>query len=113
MEERDRYLVTYDQEAVWEIRQVKGASDQKALRTAVGKLAERGPDVGPATMKLLKGAPGLFELRPGAGDSPFRLLVARRGSHFVILALAHKKNFGRGLAKAQIRLRKYGNGVIK
>lgn len=105
MKGEDRYLVTYDQEAAWEINGVKGASDRDSLQRVVDRLARMGPEMGPANMKLLRGAPGILELRPRAGDSAFRLLAVRAGPHYVILAVVTKKKFAKGLFDAQTRLK--------
>jgi len=113
MEPDHRYLVTYDPEAVREMGRVKGASDRDSLQRVVDRLARMGPEVGPANIKLLRGAPGILELRPRAGDSAFRLLAVRAGRHYVILAVVTKKKFAKGLFDAQTRLKKYQNGIIK
>ena len=113
MDKQGQYLVIFDPEAVWEWQRVKGAEERNAVKQALKKLTLQGPKIGTGHMKALKGTRGVLEIRPRAGHSAFRLLVARAGNLYVVLAVANKKNFDRALVQAQVRLRKYGNGIIK
>ncbi len=56
----------------------------------------------------VEGAPGLFELRPGGGQTTWRPLYVRHGERFVIVALTREAlenpaKFAAGVKRAQRR----------
>ena len=102
------WLVVFAAEMVIDFEDVKGRGERKATFTAVAKLTALGPALPPPHMKSLKGAPGLYELRPRGGNSPVRPIYARTGDRFVILAIAKDKDaFARAFSDAEARLAKH------
>ncbi len=64
------------------------ATERNALLHAVDKLEAFGPQLGFPHTSAVQGYPGLRELRPRAGRSPWRALYQRVGDVFVIAAIA-------------------------
>jgi hypothetical protein len=86
------WLVEYLSEAVVEIQGLS-KKDLVGVLNAVDKLRQIGPQLAPPHMKPLQGEPDLMELRPRQGQSPTRVIYARTGDGFKILAVAstHEK----------------------
>ena len=63
------------------------ATERNALLHAVGKLEAFGPQLGFPHTSAVQGFPGLRELRPRAGRSPWRAFYRRLGDVFVIAAI--------------------------
>ena len=63
------------------------ASERNALLHAVEKLEAFGPSLGFPHSSAVLGFPGLRELRPRAGRSPWRAMYPRVGDVFVIAAI--------------------------
>jgi hypothetical protein len=104
----EQWLVVFDVDAVIDFEDVKNRGERKALFTVVDKLRALGPDLPSPHMKSLKGETDIFELRPKQGSSPVRALYARRGSRFVVLAIAAKKSrFDGAVADARDRLQRH------
>jgi hypothetical protein len=83
--------------------------EQAALDHAVEKLAALGPRLPYPHQSAVKGHRALRELRPRGGRSPWRALYERRGSAFVIAAVAPEaevdsRGFGRAVRLARRRL---------
>src|SRR3954454_6121815 len=103
------WLVEFDSDAVIDLEDVKSRGDRKAVFNVVQKLKDLGPDLPSPHMKSLKGEADLFELRPRQGACEARLIYARLGGRFVVLAVAaKKKGFGRTVAAASDRLKHDG-----
>jgi hypothetical protein len=101
-------IVVFAQEAVIDFEDVKSKTERKAVFNAVAKLTALGPDLPSPHMKSLKGAAGLYELRPRQGSSPVRPIYARSGNEFVVLAVARDKTaFDPALADAIARKPRY------
>lgn len=104
--------------AMWQVRYLSEADDERgklpageraALYNAVRKLEAIGPDLGYPHTSDVRGAPGLRELRPRAGYSPWRGLYQHRGEIFVIAAVCPEaehdpRGFSRGCEAALSRL---------
>jgi len=102
------WIVLFAHEAVIDLEDVKSKGERRAVFNAVAKLAALGPSLPSPHMKSLKGAAGLCELRPRQGSSPVRLIYARSGSQFVVLAVARDKpGFDSALVEARVRLPRY------
>jgi len=83
--------------------------EQAALDHAVEKLATLGPGLPYPHQSAVQGQRGLRELRPRGGRSPWRALYKRRGSAFVIAAVApeaeaNSRRFDRAVRLARRRL---------
>lgn len=103
--------VDFDAEAVIDFEDLKSRADRKAVFNVVQKLRDLGPDLPPPHMKSLKGEADLFELRPRQGACETRLVYARIGREFLILAVAVKKrNFDQAVANAVERSRPHRRG---
>jgi len=63
------------------------AAERNALLHAVEKLEAFGPLLGFPHTSAVQGFPGLRELRPRAGRSPWRAMYQRVGDVFVIAAI--------------------------
>jgi Uncharacterized protein conserved in bacteria len=99
------WLVDFDRAAVMDLEDVKSRGDRKAVFSAIDKLEYFGPRLSSPNMKSLKGAADLFELRPKQGRCAVRLIYARNGRRFVVLAVApNKGGFDRALDRARKRL---------
>lgn len=99
------WVVAFDSDAVIDLEDVKSRSDRKAVFNVVQKLMDVGPDLPSPHMKSLKGEADLFELRPKQGACEARLLYARLGRRFMVLAVAaKKKDFDRAVTEARERL---------
>lgn len=102
------WIVDFDGDAVIDLEDVKSRRDRKAVFNVVQKLKDLGPDLPSPHMKSLKGEANLFELRPRQGACEVRLIYARLGSRFVVLAIAaKKKDFDRAVVEARDRLRRH------
>jgi hypothetical protein len=106
MSERPKtWVVDFDSDAVRDLEDVGSPSDRKAVFNAVQKLKDLGPKLPAPHMKSLKGEADLFELRPRQGACGTRLIYARAGRRFVVLAVApNKKGMVRGVTDARARL---------
>jgi hypothetical protein len=85
------------------------AHEQVALDHAVEKLAALGPRLPYPHQSAVQGQQGLRELRPRGGRSPWRALYERRGSAFVVGAVApeaevNPRGFDRAVRLARRRL---------
>jgi hypothetical protein len=83
--------------------------EQAALDHAVEKLATLGPQLPYPHQSAVRGQRGLRELRPRGGRSRWRALYKRRGSAFVIAAIAPEaevdpRGFDRAARLARRRL---------
>lgn len=81
-----------------------------ALQRAVEKLKVFGPQLPYPHQSAVRGFPGLRELRPRAGRSPWRGLFGRIGEVFVSAAIApeaqvNRRGFERAARLAEDRLR--------
>lgn len=100
------WVVEFDGDAVIDLEDVKSRGDRKAVFNVVQKLKDLGPELPSPHMKSLKGEADLFELRPRQGACEARLIYARLGGRFVVLAVAaKKKGFERAVAEAKRRHR--------
>ena len=100
--------VDFDTDAVVDFEDVKSRGDRKAAFNVVQKLKDLGPDLPSPHMKSLKGEADLFELRPRQGACEARLVYARLGDRYVVLAVAaKKKGFERAVADATRRLSRH------
>lgn len=103
------WLVEFDADAVIDFEDVKSRGERKAVFNVVQKLKDLGPALPSPHMKSLKGKADLFELRPKQGACEARVVYARLGARFVILAVAaKKKDFERAVAEAGQRLPRHG-----
>lgn len=99
------WLVEFDSDAVIDLEDVRSRGDRKAVFNVVQKLKDLGPDLPSPHMKSLKGESDLFELRPRQGACEPRLIYARLGGRFMVLAVAaKKKGFERAVVEAKQRL---------
>lgn len=106
------WTVHFDSEAVVDLEGVKGRGDRRAVVNVVRKLKELGPDLPAPHAKSLAGEADLFELRPRQGACEVRLIYARFGAGFLVLAVAVKKpKFGRMVLAARVRLDRYRQGA--
>jgi hypothetical protein len=83
--------------------------EQAAADHAVEKLVTLGPRLPYPHQSAVQGERGLRELRPRGGRSPWGALYKRRGSIFVLAALApeaeaNSRGFGRAVRLARRRL---------
>jgi hypothetical protein len=107
----DLWIAFFDGDAVLDLEDVKSKGDRKVAFEALRKLRQGGPALSSPHMKSLKGEPDLFELRPKRGASAVRLIYARIGDRYVILAVApDKARFGRAVVDARSRLSRYRGG---
>lgn len=102
------WLVAYLPEAEKE-RDALPKLERSALASADVKLSAFGPRLGYPHTSAVRGAPGLRELRPRAGRSPYRALYRRVGGTFVVAAigpeaLADSRGFERAVRLALARL---------
>ena len=81
------WLVVYVPDAERE-RDRLPANERQALYNAVAKLQAIGPDLGYPHTSAVQGTPGLRELRPRGGRSPWRGLYRQVGDRLVIGAIA-------------------------
>jgi hypothetical protein len=99
------WIVDFDGDAVLDFEDVKSKGDRRAVFNVVYKLQQLGPDLPSPHMKSLKGKKDLFELRPKQGAVAVRVVYARAGDRFVILAVAgRKQDFDRAVRDARSRL---------
>jgi hypothetical protein len=85
------------------------ATERNALLHAVEKLEAFGPSLGFPHSSSVQGVPGLRELRPRAGRSPWRAMYQRVGDVFVIAAIgpeaqADHRRFAKAARLAMSRL---------
>jgi hypothetical protein len=104
------WLVDFDRAALLDLEDVKSRGDRKSVFAAVDKLGHFGPGLSSPNMKSLKGAADLFELRPKQGRSGVRLIYARDGRRFIVLAVApNKASFEAALRRARQRFKRRQN----
>jgi hypothetical protein len=97
---RDMWPVVYLPDAEQELGKLPG-KERAAIYNAVRKLESIGTALGYPHTSDARGAPSLRELRPRAGNSPWRPLYRRVGDHFVIAAIAPEAdNDARGFRQA-------------
>lgn len=102
------WVVHFDSDAVADLEGVKSREDRRAVFNVVRKLKDVGPALPSPHMKSLRGEADLFELRPKRGVCEARLVYARLGQAFVVLAIAgRKKDFSRAVIVANHRLSRY------
>lgn len=103
---------------VWEIRYLPEArqergklpgSERAALRNAERKLESLGPALGYPHTSDVREAPGLRELRPRQGRSPWRALYKQAGDAFIVAAVGPEaesdpRGFSRACTAALARL---------
>lgn len=107
------WVVEFDCDAVLDFEDVKARGDRRATFNVVQKLKDLGSVLPSPHMKSLKGEADLFELRPRQGACETRLIYARIGERFVVLAVAAKKrDFERMVAEATRRLRHHRGSLI-
>lgn len=107
-ERSETWVVEFDSNAVLDFEDVKSRGDRKAVFNVVQKLKDCGQGLPSPHMKSLKGHSDLFELRPRQGASEARLIYARLGQRFIVLAAtAKKKDFNRAVLVAKERLSLY------
>lgn len=80
------WTVVYLPEAEQERGKLPG-KEQAALHNAVRKLEAIGPALGFPHTSAVRAAPGLRELRPRSGRSPWRAFYGQAGQTFVIAAV--------------------------
>lgn len=105
---REAWAVVYI-EAAAEERLVLPKAERNAMFHAIEKLEAFGPRLGYPHTSAVQGFPGLRELRPRAGRSPWRALYRRVGDVFVIAAIgpeaqADHRGFDRAARRAVARL---------
>jgi len=81
------WLVVYVPDAERE-REALPGNERQALYNAVAKLQAIGPDLGYPHTSAVHGTPGLRELRPRGGRSPWRGLYRQVGERFAVAAVA-------------------------
>lgn len=107
-QQQTAWVVEFDSDAVIDFEDVKSRGDRKAVFNVVQKLKDVGPDLPSPHMKSLKGEANLLELRPKQGTCEARLIYARLGRRFMVLAVAaKKKDFDRTVAEARERLNRH------
>jgi len=107
-QQKQLWIVHFDSEAVVDFERVKGRANRKAVMNVVRKLRELGPGLPSPHAKSLQGETDLFELRPRQGACEVRLIYARFGWGFLVLAVAAKKpNFGQTVLAARTRLNQH------
>jgi hypothetical protein len=79
--------VLYHSDAATELGEIPSRNERKAIYTAIGKLKELGPTLGNPHSSDVKGADRLRELRPRAGNSPWRVFYRQIGMTFVVGAV--------------------------
>lgn len=89
------------------------ATERNALLQAVEKWEAFGPQLGFPHSSAVQGFPGLRELRPRAGRSPWRAMCQRVGKVFVIAAIGPEaqvdhRRFAKAARLAQARLADLG-----
>ncbi|HET7388885.1 MAG TPA: type II toxin-antitoxin system RelE/ParE family toxin [Nocardioidaceae bacterium] len=102
------WLVVYLPEAESE-RSALPKTEIAALINADAKLRALGPALGYPHSSAVRGAPGLRELRPRGGRSPWRALYRQVGDRFVVAAVgaeaqADPRSFNRACRAALRRL---------
>lgn len=82
------WLVEYHQLAVEEYAALKDKKQRKGVLTVADFLRQLGPKITEPHAKPVKGANGLYELRPSGGRALVRPLYIRVNNTFKILAIA-------------------------
>src|SRR5689334_2380342 len=108
------WIVRYLPEAEEE-RDALPARERAAMINAEKKLIALGPLLPPPHSSAVRGAPGLRELRPRGGSSPWRGLYRRIDDEFVIAAIgpdgkSDPKGFNQAAQGAMQRLEKVEEG---
>ncbi len=104
------HLVLFDVDAVAELATaVKSKEDKNAIFNAIDKLRQLGEHLVPPHMKPLRGGAGLRELRPRQGRTDWRLVYARTGEAYVVLAVGRHDGFDALLARGEARLVAYAD----
>jgi hypothetical protein len=85
------------------------SEERAAMQHALEKLEALGSQLPFPHQSAIRGAPGIRELRPRAGRSPWRGFFTRVGNSLVLLAIGpeaevDRKEFQRAVAAAQARL---------
>jgi hypothetical protein len=102
------WLVEYLSEAVQDFQAIEARKERIGVLTVVDKLVALGPSLRPPHVKSLKGEANLMELRPRQGQSPVRVVFARVGGGYKILAIAATKSeFDAAVITARTRAAKY------
>jgi hypothetical protein len=100
----DSLPVVYDPDAYREYAEVADKKERFSIQTAVAKLRAVGTNLPYPHSSAVKGSSeGVRELRPRAGNSPYRPLYRRFGDSLIVLAIAHKDNFAAQVAIADQR----------
>lgn len=105
-----RFRVDWDADAREELMRLP-AAERRAVLGAVAKLEAFGDQLGaPHTSQVRGSRPGIRELRPRSGRSPWRPLYRRVGDAMVILAVApeaerDRRKFDRAVRRAEERLK--------
>ena len=94
-----------------EEREAMPVNERHALYNAVAKLQAIGPTLDHPHTSAVRGSPGLRELRPRAGRSPWRALYRQVGDYFVVAAIGPEaehnlRGFRRACLAAEKRLNK-------
>ncbi|WP_129668693.1 type II toxin-antitoxin system RelE/ParE family toxin [Phytoactinopolyspora endophytica] len=102
------WVVRFVDEAAQE-RSFLPPPERQALANAVAKLEVMGPGLGFPHTSSVRGCPGVRELRPRAGRSPWRALYKRCGDTFVIASVGSEaesdpRGFDRAVRNAVVRL---------
>ena len=87
------------------MQNVKDPTTRAMIETAIEKLRTDGPS---RVAKPVATVPGLFEVRPGGGQTTWRPLFVRHGDRYVIVALAREAvenpaGFEAGVGRARRR----------
>ncbi len=104
------FLVFFDADAVRELATaVKSKEDKNAIFNAIDKLGQLGEHLVPPHMKPLQGGASLRELRPRQGRTDWRLIYARVGDAYVVLAIGRHDDFDALLTQGRRRLAEYAD----
>jgi hypothetical protein len=108
-------VVEFHSEALVEYNALRDARVRKKILTVTDFLRQLGPKLAQPHMKPVSGRSGLFELRPGGGQTKVRPLYFRHdGRMFKVVAIAPEAvedpaGFARAVARAADRAsRDYG-----
>jgi hypothetical protein len=100
------WIVLHLGEALEELGGVRSsdAAEYQAIRTVADKLKNLGPRLVRPHSGNVQGYPDLRELRPRAGNSPWRVIYRRFGNLMIIGGVAHKSSFEADAQRAARRL---------